>query len=638
MLQKIHERIQGWIAWAIVLIIAVTFSLWGVEFYFSRQGGGSDTAAKVNGVKISADQLRSTYEQLWWQQQEQFGEDFFTIPNIEAQIRQQAIEQLILMALLRQDAQKNGFLISQEQAEAALLQIPEFHQDGQFSPELFYQAIASTRSTPELFVQELQNGLLVNQLRAGVIGSAFTLPQEIDQIISLIEQKRSFEYLIIPSEQFTQGIKPSADDAKVHYQQYLAAYETPEKVSIEYLELSMSDMVAKQTIPEEEIAEFYQNNISHYQRPARWRVAHILVSLPQNPTESELVQAQEKLDEIEKELVQGRDFAELVEQYSDDILSISQRGELPWFTEGTLEPEFEAEVANLDKPGDISQPVLTGNGYEVIQLLAKEDAEQTPLADVEQDIKQMLARNQAQAKFAELADALANITFVNADSLQPAADELNLTINASTLFGREGGQEGITADPKVIQASFSDEVLDARQNSEVIQVDTETVIVLRIKEHVPTEHMPFESVEDQIYQQLIKDEAQHQAQQLGEELLPQLQAGEDVDEALKAHDLSWRTQAQITQQALGDIDPMIVALAFQLPKVSEGKISAAGQVLASGDYVLVQLDKVSDGDWSGASKEERRILREQMENTFGLVDYEYYVQGLMESAKIKYNM
>lgn len=638
MLQKIHERIQGWLAWAIVLIIAVTFSLWGVEFYFSRQGGSADTAVKVNGAKISADQVRSTYEQLWWQQQEQFGEDFFAIPDIEAQIRQQAIDQLVLMTLLRQDAHKNNFYIAKEQAEAALMQISEFHQDGQFSPQIFYQAITSMRSTPELFVQELQNGLLINQFRAGVIGSAFTLVQEIDQIISLLEQKRGFDYLIIPSEQFSQGIEPSEDAAKAYYQQHQGDYETPEEVSIAYIALSMSDMAAKQAITTDEIKAFYEANISHYQRPARWRVAHILVSLPADPNENELTQAREKLDEIEKELAQGRDFAELAAQYSDDILSAAQGGELPWFTEGTLEPEFEAGVVAMAQAGDISQPVQTGNGFEIIQLLAKEDMQQTPLTDVEQDIAQMLAQNQANTEFAELADELANITFVNADSLQPAADVLNLTIHESALFSRAGGQEGIIADPGVIQASFSDEVLGAGQNSDLIQVDPETVIVLRIKDHVPGEYMSFEMVADQIYQQLIKNEAQQRTQRLGAEILPQIQAGKPVDEVLKAHDLRWRKQVPITQQAQVAIDPTIVTLAFQLPRVNQGEISATGQALASGDYALVRLDKVSDGDLSRVSKEERRILREQMENTFGMVDYEYYVQGLMESAKIKYNM
>ena len=48
-------------------------------------------------------------------------------------------------------------------------------------------------------------------------------------------------------------------------------------------------------------------------------------------------------------------------------------------------------------------------------------------------------------------------------------------------------------------------------------------------------------------------------------------------------------------------------------------------------------DKITDGDQQKISKEEHRILREQMENAYGLMDYEYYAQGLMEAAKIKYS-
>ncbi|MEE9452721.1 MAG: SurA N-terminal domain-containing protein [Gammaproteobacteria bacterium] len=632
MLQRIHERIQGWIAWAIVLIIAVTFALWGVESFFSRQGDTSGTVVKVNGDPITEAQVQSVYDQLLSQQQETLGEDFFMLPGMEAQIRQQAVDQLIVMQLLRQDAVKNGFMISKAQAEATLGNFPEFQEDGEFSLTRFYQTVASVYATPDLFIQELQQSMLVNQLRAGMLASSFVLPNELDETIRLVEQQRSFDYLVIPAEKFIAEVKPNQEEAQRYYQDNLSTFATTEKISIEYLQLSLNDIIARQVISENDIESFYQQNISYYQKPARWKVAHILIALPSNASAEQLEEAQVKLDEIEKELSLGRDFSDLVKQYSDDIFSVSDGGELPWFTAGTLASEFEAAVESLSQPGEVTPPVRTGSGFEVIQLIDQEMAEQTPLETVREDIKEMLASDLAQSEFASMIDQLGDLTFVNVNSLQPAADALDLTIQSTDLFTRAGG-EGVAEDNKVIQTSFSEDVLVAGQNSDLIQMDPQTVLVLRIKEHEPAEPRPFDAVEDQINQRLAAVDAQQQVQALGEDLLAQLRAGGDIASTLQQHDLSWQQQASITQQTQSDTDPMISTLAFQLPAHQSGTVD--GEVLASGDFVIVRLIDVEEGDPQTASEEERRFLREQIENAYGLVDYEYYIQGLMAAAKLK---
>jgi hypothetical protein len=50
MLQTIRDRAQGWIAWAIVILISIPFAFWGIQSYLGV--GGEPIAAKVNGVEI----------------------------------------------------------------------------------------------------------------------------------------------------------------------------------------------------------------------------------------------------------------------------------------------------------------------------------------------------------------------------------------------------------------------------------------------------------------------------------------------------------------------------------------------------------------------------------------------------------
>lgn len=57
-----------------------------------------------------------------------------------------------------------------------------------------------------------------------------------------------------------------------------------------------------------------------------------------------------------------------------------------------------------------------------------------------------------------------------------------LTVHIHPPFGREGG-EGVAANRAVVQAAFSTEVMDEGANSSAIELDPETVVVLRVKEH-----------------------------------------------------------------------------------------------------------------------------------------------------------
>ncbi|MEV8693180.1 hypothetical protein AB0014_25780, partial [Klebsiella pneumoniae] len=94
--------------------------------------------------------------------------------------------------------------------------------------------------------------------------------------------------------------------------------------------------------------------------------------------------------------------------------------------------------------------------------------------------------------FVEVTKQLEDSAFEASDLAQPAQD-LGLKVHTSEPFGREGG-EGITANRQVIQAAFSEEVLNEGSNSSAIELDPETVVVIRAKEHRKPEQLPLEAV------------------------------------------------------------------------------------------------------------------------------------------------
>lgn len=111
----------------------------------------------------------------------------------------------------------------------------------------------------------------------------------------------------------------------------------------------------------------------HDRRPAQGqvRVAHIMVRVPENATDSIDRELKAKIDEIYQRVLKGEDFSDLAQKYSDDRTSGKSGGQLAWFGTGRMVPEFEKAAFSLKKEGEVAAPVRTSFGYHIIKLLER---------------------------------------------------------------------------------------------------------------------------------------------------------------------------------------------------------------------------------------------------------------------------
>lgn len=157
MLQTIGKHIQGWIAGVVIAIVAAAFILLGLEYYINRSGQDVKSAATVNGVKIYPEQVNNAYEallQTYTQQGKTINE------QAQQQLRYMALEQLILDQVLLQTASKLGLTVSSMQVRQAVMQIPDFQENGKFSPEKFQQLLSQNNIPPEAFLTKFNKQFL----------------------------------------------------------------------------------------------------------------------------------------------------------------------------------------------------------------------------------------------------------------------------------------------------------------------------------------------------------------------------------------------------------------------------------------------------------------------------------------------
>ncbi len=621
MLQKLNERIQGVVAWIVIILIAVTFTLFGVDYYMQSHQA-SDSEIVVNGQPIT----KQAYEIAYRRFRQQSDLSQMTAASEMAQ-KKQVLNDMINNEVSVQAARKAGFEITPEQANGAILSIPQFQQDGHFSPERYQQALSGAMFTPESFRNEVRQGMLLNQQRFAFIGTAFALPGEIKRFVKLYMQTRDYDFLEIPATNFVKNIKVSDEAISTYYQGHQKEFLAPEKVNIQYVQLSTKQLKDKITINPSQIEQYYEDNKSNFLTPAQWQVAHILFAVPEDASDEKRQQIKQYATDTYQALQNDASkFDEFLKTKSDDKLSLTNGGILPWMVAG--QSGFDKALADLTKPGEISEPVELPHGYEIFKLVAYKPAVLKPLSEVETQIKEQLLTELSQARYAQALEQLGDLSYQSPDSLTPVADALKLPLEQTEPFSRQGGNTELTKNKQVINSAFSHDVLELGNNSEPIQLDNDSVIVLRVDKHRSATEKPLTEVKEFIAQKLATQDAEKQAKLLGTVLLSDEESKQQ--KLMQDNQLQWHEVEKATRDT-DKVDASINELAFSLARTN----SRDGRSLTNGSYVIVRLKKINDGKLEGLNKEQQASLEQQIESSYGVMDYDLYINDQISKTKIE---
>ncbi|MFP5424788.1 MAG: SurA N-terminal domain-containing protein [Gammaproteobacteria bacterium] len=620
MLQNIRDNSQGWIAKSIIGLIVVLMALTGFEAIFQAASHSQD-AAKVNGQTISQNELSQAVDMQRRQLLQQLGKDFDPALLDEKMLREAALKGLIDRKLLLQGAEDAKFAFSEAALDQVILQTPEFQVDGKFDANRFDQVIRQMGYGRMQFRDMLAEEMLIGQLRTGLAGSSFVTDKQVDAFARLEKQTRDFASLTFKAN--PAAVNVSDDEVKAHYEQHAKEFMTPDQVVIDYIELKKSAFFDQVKVNEDELKALYEKEIANLSEQRH--AAHILIDVNDKVSEA---QAKARIEEIQQRLAKGEDFAKLAKEFSQDPGSATTGGDLGFAGPGVYDPAFEDALYKLNQD-QVSEPVRTEYGYHLIKLLGVEAPEVPSFASLKDKLTRELKTQQVEQRFVEVTKELEDAAFEASDLAQPAQD-LGLKVQTSAPFGREGG-EGITANRAVIQAAFSEEVIDEGSNSNAIELDPETVIVLRAKEHRKPEQLPLEAVAKNIREHLAKEKATAELKAKADKLIAGLRDGSIA--AGTAHEgQSWKVQEAVTRGQDG-IDPVELQAVFRLAKpAAKDKPEYGSVVLADGSLVVVQLKGVNEG--AAATDEEKQQIRRYLASRAGQQDFAAYRKQLEANADI----
>lgn len=629
MLQTIRDRTQGWLAGSIVSVLILMFALWGISAYFTG-GGANGVVAKVNGVAISKERFALSYEQARRQLQSQQGPSSPLSSKQETGLKDRVLNELISTEVLKQASLDRHFHITPAQIDGYLQSIPEFQDNGRFSLTKFQEVMATSLYTASDLLDLIKTTLLIAQPKLGIILSSVAFPDETRYTIALVNQERNLNYLSLSQASLgNQKMPPiTPDQIEGYYKAHQDEFKTPEQVSINYIELSLKNVIAASKPTAEAVKAYYTENINNYSKPGQWKLDFILIPVPDKSNTQQADEALKKANDLLGKLRQGGNFNQYARQYSSPSLQ-SELGD--WVSMNQLPNALQKPVLALTRAKPLSNVIPVDQGYLILKLLDLREAQVQPFEQVKDKVTETLARQQAEEKMAAMREQLADLTYEHPDSLQPAAKALDLTQQSTLFFTLEKGGQDISANKKIRDAAFSSDVLHSQNNSDVIQLNPETMVVLRMKAHLPQALLPLATVSSQIKSRLEAENAKAMVEKLAQEILQKLQAGTSEEQVASQYHVTW-TQAGYLGRYSDKVASAILEKAFQLPRLPDNRSTNAGLVKLPSGYAVLVLHGVRDGVIK--DQKQSALFAEQIQNSEGLLEYELYKQSVIAKAKV----
>ncbi len=622
MLERIREGSQSPWAIGILGLIILSFIFAGVGGYMSNSA--STAAATVNGDEITLDELERAYQNERARMEQQFGDAFATLASDTEYLRNfrsNILDRLIGETLIDQAAVELGLRVSDEQVKNAIISMNDFHVDGQFNNDRYIALLRQAGFQPSNFRDFVRTDLIRRQLSQSLIGTEFALDSEAVTALKMREQTRDIRYLIVATSLFADKVDVSDQQVSDYYDANINQFDTEQKVSLEYVELTLEDVLKDISVSEQELAEYYQQNINSYRTEEERQVSHILLEFGDDEDAAKV-----KAEEVLAKVNSGENFAELAKSFSSDTFSAENGGDLGFFSKGIMDPAFEDAAFELAQTGDVSGLVKSAFGYHIIKLTDVKAEQVTPFSDVQEQVELAVKTFKAEEEFYVIQQNMAEVAFEIPDSLEGVAAAANKSAIKTELFARSSAPAGVS-HPQVLASAFSDALIQEGVNSEVIEVAKNHIVVARVAEFEPERTQLLDEVSQTIKQRLVAEASQQAAKDYLSEIQANLSENADVSAQLGSLDLVWQDKSAITRND-SSVSRPIISASFALAKNDSEVVELFNEEVA-----LVQVQAINieaEVDQSKVASLQTQLASSKTQNLYAAV-----IESLKAQADIE---
>ncbi|HVN87460.1 MAG TPA: SurA N-terminal domain-containing protein [Candidatus Binatia bacterium] len=631
MLKFMRRNAQApWVRATFVAIVLV-FIFWGIGAGVGVMGDRSDVVAKVNRDTISPARFRRTVDNLERMYRELYKQNMPPDLLKTLDLRSKAVDQLIRVTLLRQEAERLGLEVGDTELVESIQSVPAFQDGGIFTKERYLAVLRANNLQAGEFEEAQREELLIRKME-DVIGAGVQVSDaELREQYHFDNDKVNLAFARVKAADFTGQVQITDAEVQAYYDAHKEDFRVPERARIEALQYQPSAFEAKVTIDDAAVQAYYDDHREQYDKPEEVQARHILFNLSPAATEAEKSKARQQASEVLAKAKAGEDFAALAKQYSQDEGTKAKGGDLGFFKRGQMTQTFE-DAAFALQPGSISELVESPFGIHIIKVEGKHAAETQTLEQVRPQIVDTLKKERAKDLVGEQARS-DHDKALQGQSFADIGAASGLALITPPPFGRSDVIAGIGRQAQITDAAFAGTAGDVPD-----PVESATGSYLfRIVEKLPTRIPDLTEIRGDVEAAYRKNKSQELAKAKAESLIAPLKEQNDLAKVAGASGLTLDETGGFTRAGayvpkLGS-QPDLKKLAFQLTK--EHPV-VAGVYDASGDSVLVALKDTEPADDAKFEEQKSSLRQQTIERRRGMVS-DQFVNYLKTKARIEIN-
>ena len=491
------DALRSFLSGRRLAIIGILLAIPFVFFGSSSFGTVFTNYGKVNGLTVSALDVNIAINSVTSRLQQIYGDEF-TVESLEEGIFNNLVRNEIVSqkALLYQVKQMN-LVNSEDEAKRLIMSEPSFQTDGLFNQDIFEATIRANGILPNEYIENIQNSTLVNDFLLAISDSSFQIEAELKNQIRLIEQERNIDFFKIDFNALKSNINPSLENALEYYESNQLLFMDDEKRSFNLLSISQDRFKELVEIPEDFIENEYKDYLERINALAERRISHIMVEASNYASKEDAYNA---LLSIQNKIGNDLTFEEAAEQFSEDLISADQQGDLGFSSGDSFPPEFEDALDSMSV-GSLSEIIELEESLHIIKFTEQNKETPNSKESMSKQFVSDLLEAESYALMLDLRDEIEDL-LLSGFSVEAIANEFNLEFSVSNKTSYEDFE--IYDNPAIRDFLYG---IDFPSDfAEILELD-DRVLVASVSEVVAPSVLPFDQVTDDVFERLRIDQA-----------------------------------------------------------------------------------------------------------------------------------
>lgn len=481
----------------IVLLCALPFVFLGTGSLTSMFGG---SFGSINGEDVTENDLQLASNTAVQRFKSIYGEEF-DFDMLSEEVRSESIKQeLIVQKVLQAEARSLGLFNKNTISEAKkdIVKTPQFQVEGMFNENVYEAQVNSSGYTKESYIDLMANLLASELYRNSLSGINFVTKNELLEIASLLEMTSDISFTKISYQGLKDNLVNTSEELLDYYDKNQILFFSDQERQFEYIVLDQIDYKDNVEIPEGYLENAYKDYLSNFDSSAQTRISHIMIDKNNYESTSE---AFDQIKKVQDLLINGNDFSDLASEYSEDVVTKENGGDLDYFERDIFPEEFEEGIKNLGL-GDFSKIIDLEDTLHIIKVT--EINKQEPLSEdlVTDELIDELVELESLALMNDDFSLLEDLILEN-NSIEEISEYINKEVSRSNTFTKSNYDFYID-DFAIRDYLFSED----SQINEPFAIELEgKVIVVSISLIVEPKLQPFEKVAEDVADLLSETKA-----------------------------------------------------------------------------------------------------------------------------------